>query len=81
MTTTMKTALTAIWLRTLLTLLALLDLMVLTLAFFLAVVPFALISRLAGRDPLRLSSWRDPGSVWQQRPDERPDPDFFERQF
>ena len=81
MTTIMKTAITAIWLRILLTLLALLDLLVLTLAFVLAVVPFALISRLAGRDPLRLANWRTPGSVWQQRADERPDPDFFERQF
>lgn len=79
--TTMKTAFTAIWLRTLLTLLALLDLLVLTLAFVMAVVPFALISRLAGRDPLKLSRWRDQGSVWQRRVDERPTADFFERQF
>ena len=77
----MKTISYTLWLNTTVALLTLLDLLVLSLAYIVALVPFALLSRLAGRDPLKISDWRQRGSVWHSRHDDPLQAELFERQF
>jgi len=53
---------------------------VLGLIFFVLITPVALISRIAGRDPLRLST-RAAASYWIKRELPSPTPDSFKNQF
>src|SRR4051812_13246644 len=53
---------------------------ILTLFYFLVVVPYGLVSRLVGRDPLVLRQ-KKRGSYWTPRPQTRPTKEQFERLF
>lgn len=53
---------------------------ILTLVYFLVFVPYGLVSRLLGRDPLDMRSIKRK-SYWHKREKTRPDREQFERLF
>ena len=53
--------------------------LVLSLAFFLVVVPVGLVFRLFGRDPLQLKIDRSAGTYWQPKKQPRDVRSYFRR--